>query len=328
MSTIGLSAVSMSCRRFVLASASRRRRPPSRASRRAATPRCRSPSRPRRAEERRRSRRAAGRFPSEEPDPEGRGRAGRGQEAPPEPPAVRCARRAHRRASLRGAPMRTRARAHRDRCRHPLANRRRSGGPLLRVTGPLKPNLSLPAVGMAAAAARLVAILRLCRRAELAAEFFTVAPDISLVAFAPAVIASHGISFQESKAAISLPSRRCRVSFAVLSCAPFRRGAVAQFGRARESHSRGRRFDPGQLHQDFPRRRLFRVAAWIEPATAGDRGTPCAPRLRRRRETGRRAKRARPVRSRSAPPHVASLARDPATPPARGSAGCGPRPRA
>ena len=30
---------------------------------------------------------------------------------------------------------------------------------------------------------------------------------------------------------------------------PLPRGAVAQFGRARESHSRGRRFDPGQLHQ-------------------------------------------------------------------------------
>ena len=29
---------------------------------------------------------------------------------------------------------------------------------------------------------------------------------------------------------------------------PLPRGAVAQFGRARESHSRGRRFDPGQLH--------------------------------------------------------------------------------
>ena len=36
----------------------------------------------------------------------------------------------------------------------------------------------------------------------------------------------------------------------------FPRGAVAQFGRAREWHSRGRRFDPGQLHQ-YRRRRLL-----------------------------------------------------------------------
>ena len=40
------------------------------------------------------------------------------------------------------------------------------------------------------------------------------------------------------------------VSHAILRALSERRGAVAQFGRAPESHSGGRRFDPGQLHQD------------------------------------------------------------------------------
>ncbi len=111
------------------------------------------------------------------------------------------------------------------------------------------------------------------------------------------------------------PGGACPPTHRMLFCAArWRRGAVAQFGRARESHSRGRRFDPGQLHQlptaaDSPPISC-RVEVRLDRTgdlTGGFGGRNDAPRLSCCRGT-RPAERseARPVRSRSAPP-VTSL---------------------
>src|ERR1051326_4053806 len=48
----------------------------------------------------------------------------------------------------------------------------------------------------------------------------------------------------------------------------WRNGAVAQFGRAPESHSGGRRFDPDQLHQSNQElSATFEVALFVWPQT-------------------------------------------------------------
>ena len=107
---------------------------------------------------------------------------------------------------------------------------------------------------------------------------------------------------------------------------PLPRGAVAQFGRARESHSRGRRFDPGQLHHsplkdDFEMRVSRRSVAGSNrrPISGGSGGAVRPP---PEEPPSARAKRGAagsiPVSSPSTSP---SLARDlrPSAAPAGGS---------
>ncbi len=89
----------------------------------------------------------------------------------------------------------------------------------------------------------------------------------------------------------------------MLSCASSF-GAVAQFGRAPESHSGGRRFDPGQLHQqEFPLNSatMLRIAARLLDRTGDLRGLGGRSPPPDQHRAGRRRRR-RPVRSRSAPP--------------------------
>ena len=95
--------------------------------------------------------------------------------------------------------------------------------------------------------------------------------------------------------------------------APPSRGAVAQFGRAPESHSGGRRFDPGQLHQqEFPldSATILRIAGRLLDRTGDLRGLGGRSPPPDQHRAGRRRRR-RPVRSRSAPPSTSlELARD------------------